>query len=206
MAGSQPFGNGPVGGGGPLGPASVFGSTSSDLEYINNEDRQPSLFIGDREVTFFQRVATELMECVTQQKIRYYAIEGNLSETDEFYGESSEKVFRQPIEVYALILYNAPEVKTGTFSTETTYSMKLYIQKFRVEQDLKMTPRMGDYIEFGQKFYEITKVYEPQLIAGLDTPGFKMGVYVEAISARAEVFGPNRRDEHDPSINSDSFR
>ena len=177
-----------------------------DIEVLNNEDRSPSLFVGDREVTFFQRVATEVMECVTQQKVRYYAIEGNLSETDEFYGESSEKIFRQPIEVYALILYNAPAVSTGKFSSETSYSMKLYIQKFRIEQDMKMTPRMGDFIEFGQKFYEITKVYEPQLIAGLDTPGFKMGVYVEAVSTRADIFSPNRREEDDPSMNPDSFR
>lgn len=175
-------------------------------EILNNEDRQPSLFIGDRELTFFQRVATELMESVTQQKLRYYAVEGELSQQDELYGESEEKVYRQPIEIYALILYNAPQVETGTFSTETQYSLKAYIQKYRVEQDLKMVPRIGDYVEFGQKYYEITRVYEPQLIAGLDTSGFKMGVYIDAITARAGTFAPNRKETNDPSVDSDVIR
>jgi hypothetical protein len=176
------------------------------LETVNNTDRNPSLFIGDRERTFFQRVATEVMECVTQQKIRYYAIEESLTRADDLYGEAVNKVFRQPLEVYALVLYHDPVVATGTFSTETTYALKLYIQKFRVEQDLKMTPRIGDFIEFGQKFFEITTVKEPQLIAGLDTSGFKMGVYVDAITVRADVFSPNRITPNDPSMRPDVIR
>lgn len=176
------------------------------MEVLNNTDRQPSLFIGDRELTFFQRVATEAVEVVTQTKIRYYAIEAGLSDVDNLYGEAVEKVFRQPLEVYCLVLYNAPIVETGTFSTETTYSLKLYIQKFRVEQDLKMTPRMGDFVEFGQKYFEITKVYEPQLIAGQDVSGFKMGVYVEAVSTRADVFSPQKLSKYNPAVNPDVIR
>jgi len=177
-------------------------------EVLNNEDRNPSLFIGDRERVFFQRVATEVMECVTQQKIRYFAIEESLTPVDDLYNETpaSQKVFRQPIEVYALILYNEPLVETGSFSSETRYSLKMYIQKFRVEQDLKMTPRMGDFVEFGQKYFEIAKVWEPQLIAGLDTAGFKMGCYVECISTRSDIFSPQHKTTYDPTVNPDTIR
>jgi len=169
-------------------------------------ERQPSLYIGDRDLTFFQRVATEVIETVTQQKITYYAIEGSLTNADDLYGEAVEKVHRQPIEIYALVLYNQPEVTHDKFGTETTYSLKVYIQKFRVEQDLKVTPRMGDMIGFGEKFFEITKVYEPQLIAGLPVPGFKMGVYVEAVTVRANVFNPKRQTPRDPRVASDVIR
>ena len=176
------------------------------MEIINNKDRHSSLFIGDRERVFFERVATEVVECVTQQKIRYYAIDSSKTISDDLYGESTQKVFRKPLEVYALILYNSPLIDTGSFSTETTYSLKVYIQKFRIEQDLKMTPRMGDFIEFGQKYFEISKVYEPQLIAGQDSSGFKMGTYVEAISTRSDVFSPNRISATDPHTNPDVIR
>lgn len=176
------------------------------LETLNNEDRNPSLFIGDRERVFFQRVATEVMECVSQQKIRYYAIEETLTQSDDLYGEAPKKFFRQPLEVYALVLYNEPLIETGTFSSETRYSLKLYIQKFRVEQDLKMTPRLGDFVEFNNHYFEIAKVWEPQLIAGLDTSGFKMGVYVEAISTRADVFSPHKTTPYDPKTNPDTIR
>jgi hypothetical protein len=176
------------------------------METINNKDRSPSLFIGDRERVFFDRVATEVVECVTQQKLRYYAIDSNKTVSDDLYGESTQKVFRKPLEVFALILYNSPIVSTGTFSTETTYLLKVYIQKFRVEQDLKMTPKMGDFIEFGQRYYEISKVVEPQLIAGQDVSGFKMGIYVDAISTRADVFSPHKAIPNDPHVNPDVLR
>ena len=169
-------------------------------------ERHPSLFIGDRELTFFQRVATEVIETVTQQKITYYAIEGNLSNSDDFYGEATDKVFRQPIEIHALVLYNAPDVTHDKFGTETSYSLKVYIQKFRIEQDLKVTPRMGDFLEFGEKFFEIAKVYEPQLIAGLPLPGFRMGIYLDAHSTRSDVFNPKRQTPNDPRIASDVIR
>lgn len=202
--GTPPYGGGGFGGSGsgPY-PTTPLGST---LEKEDNADRNPSLFIGDRERVFFQRVATEVMECVTQQKIRYFAIEENLTQADNLYGESTQKFFRQPLEVYALILYNEPTIETGTFSSETRYSLKLYIQKFRVEQDLKMTPRQGDFVEFNNHYFEITKVYEPQLIAGLDTAGFKMGVYVECVSTRADVFSPHKTTPYDPKTNPDVIR
>lgn len=176
------------------------------MEVIDNKDRRSSLFIGDRELTFFQRVATEVVECVTQQKIRYYSIDSDRTPTDELYGESTQKIFRKPLEVYALILYNSPLIDTGSFSTETTYSLKVYIQKFRVENDLKMTPRIGDFIEFSNHYYELTKVYEPQLIAGQDVSGFRMGIYCEAISTRSDVFSPNKVISNDPHVNSDTIK
>jgi len=176
------------------------------METIDNKDRQPSLFIGDRERVFFERVATEVMECVSQQKIRYFAIEESLTQADDLYGEATKKYFRQPIEIYALVLYNEPVIQTGTFSSETQYSLKLYIQRFRVEQDLKMTPRIGDFIEFNNHYFEIAKVSYPQLIAGLDTAGFQMGVYVEAISTRADVFSPHKTTPYDLKTNPDTVK
>jgi hypothetical protein len=146
------------------------------------------------------------MECVTQQKIRYFAIEESLTQADDLYNEAPKKFFRQPLEVYALILYNEPLVETGTFSSETKYSLKMYIQKFRIEQDLKMTPRQGDFVEFNNHYFEITKVWEPQLIAGLDTAGFKMGCYVEAVTTRADVFSPHKSTPYDPLVNPDVIR
>jgi len=171
----------------------------------NPKDRHLSLFVDDRALVHFQRIATEVMECVTQQKLVYYAIEGTLSKTDELYGESTDKVFRQPIEIYALILYNSPLVKTGSFSSETQYSLKFYIQKYRLE-DYKLNIRQGDFVEFGDKIYEITIVTEPQLIAGMGDFGYRMGIYCDCISTRSDVFNPKRNTKYDPSTNPDTTR
>ena len=167
-----------------------------------DRNTSPSLFVDDRTTQFFQNVATEVIELVTQQKIRYFAIEGDLTEADELYGESTKKVFRQPVELYCLVLYNEPVVTTGSFSTETVYSLKVYLQKSRIEDDLKTRPKMGDFIQFGEKFYEIQITTYPQLIGGL--PNYQMGCYVEALSSREEVFAPNKSETFAPDIVSDS--
>lgn len=165
-----------------------------------------SLFIGQRELQFFQNIATEIIEDVSMQKIRYYFIEGDLSPTtNDLYGESTQKIFRDPIEIYCLVLFNEPIVESGSFSTETKYSLKVYIQKMRVRDDLKVSPRMGDFVEFGNRYYEISKVTTPELIGGLDAAGFEMGTYVDCISTRSDVFNPNRKEPYDDSIISDSI-
>ena len=169
-------------------------------------DRASSLFVRDRDLNFIMRVNTELIETISQQKIKYYAIDADRSTVDEFYGESSAKIYRQPVEIYCLILYNEPIIETGTFSTESRYFLKFYIQKYRVEQDIKVVARIGDFVEFAEHFYEISSVKDSQLVAGLDVSGYKLGTYCEAISTRDDVFNPKKQSVLDPTINQDIFR
>ena len=56
-----------------------------------------SLFLGEREMKYFNDVNTELLELVTLQKLFYYAIEADLTPTHALYGESAEKRFRAPV-------------------------------------------------------------------------------------------------------------
>jgi hypothetical protein len=164
---------------------------SSDKGVPVSPDPRNSLFVGEREVKYINDINTELFELVTLQKVVYYAIEKDLTPTHQLYGESAEKRFRQPIEVYCRVQWNEPQVVTNQFSTETLYSLDVFMQKRRVIE-LNFTPRIGDFLEFDKKFFEVTTLTEPQLIAGL--PEFKMGFNLSCTIAREQVFQPNKTD------------
>lgn len=172
----------------------------------SEQSTRPSLFIGARENNFFQRITSELVETVVMQQLRYFAIEDSLTQSDDLYGESTKKSFRKPVSLYCLVLYESPVVQTGSFSTETTYSLKVYVQRNRIRDDLKTQPRNGDFVEFKQRYFEITKVWTPELVAGLDNEGFEMGSYLDCISSRSDVFSPqNTNGIYDDTIAADSI-
>ena len=145
--------------------------------------------MGEREVKYINDVNTELLELVALQKIVYFAIENSLTPTHRLYGESSEKRFRAPVEVFCRVQFNEPMVVSNQFTTETQYSLDVFMQKRRVIE-LNLVPRIGDFLQFDKKYFEITTVTEPQLIAGL--PDFKMGYNLACKIAREQVFSPNK--------------
>ncbi len=69
-----------------------------------------SLFLGEREVKYINDMNTELLELVALQKIIYFAIENSLTPTHRLYGESAEKKFRHPVEIFCRVQYNEPQV------------------------------------------------------------------------------------------------
>lgn len=145
----------------------------------------PSLFFDERSYSFFNNISVELIEHVIRQKIKYYAVEEKLTQYDSFYGETKKKVTRQPVEVFGRILFNEPAIQTGQFM-DRTYSLDIYFQRERLIQDIGMFPRVGDYIEWDLKFFEITAVTEPQIIHGL--PDFKFAFICNCSSVRQGVF------------------
>ena len=74
---------------------------------------------------------------------------------------------------------------------DRTYSIDIYFQRERLIQDIGMFPRVGDYIEWDKKFFEIAAVTEPQIVNGL--PEFKFAFICNCVSARQGVFEPNRK-------------
>ncbi len=167
------------------------------------QEYKESLFFDQRTIQFINNISTELLELVIMQPFIYFSVVGELTETeDDIYGESQSKTFRQPVQLYGRVLYNTPIVSTGAFSTENQYSLGMYLQHSRIEDDLKVRPKIGDYLQFGEKYYEVTTVTYPQIVGGL--PQFKLGVILDCISVRQNVFNPEKQGPFDPSVQGDS--
>lgn len=154
---------------------------------VSKNSSGPALFFDERAYKLFNDISQELVEHVIRQKVKYYAVQEKLTSYDDFYGETKKKITLNPVEIFARILYNEPGIQTGQMM-DRTYSIDVYFQRERLMQDLGMFARVGDYIEWDQKFFEITAVTEPQIISGL--PEFKFAFIANCSSVRQGVFEP----------------
>lgn len=163
-------------------------------------DKKPSLFFGEREYKFFNDISQELVETVVCQQVKYYAVEEKLINAHPLYGETKNKIYREPISLYARVLYNEPEMSTGQFGIDRKYKIDVYLQKEILWRDLGTNPRVGDYIEWDGTFFEIQYVIEPQIIQGL--PEFKFAIICTCESVRRGIFNPNKEGVSDISANN----
>ncbi len=123
------------------------------------------LFIGTKEVNFFNGVNKELLQKIVCQKIIYYSVSAERTNRHRLYDEAITKTVFIPVEVNALVLYQEPEQKADQFSIDTTYKLEVYFYQEEL-RERKLIPREGDFIKFGDVAYEIEKLNRPQIIYG----------------------------------------
>lgn len=173
--------------------AKLYSSTTADPEY--------SLFFGAREQAQFNWWNTELLEIVAQQHINYWPIEKDESDVDDLYGESEQKVTRNPIKVYAWVMLEEPEVRTGQFGTDRIRRIEVYAHRDRLTE-VGIVPRVGDYIEWDNDYFEIHYADVPLFVAGLEET--KISVLMRASSVREGVFSPKIQGSDDERIPANS--
>jgi hypothetical protein len=150
------------------------------------------LFITPREISFINDITSEIVKDIIGQKIYYFAISEIKTQTHDVYNESVDKVFDNAIEIEALV--DQPETTTniGLFGPERYNKLSVYIQYADlVAKGIDVS--IGDFLSFGESFYEITTYTVMRNIYGevenLD------GIKLECTQAResqfkAKVFGP----------------
>ena len=131
-----------------------------------NQPAQPPapLFLGKKERDLVKQVNDELIERVIGQGVFYYPISMENTNYHSLYGEAIEKSFLSPVRVYALIMWEG-------FVTETT-SLGIV--------------REGDFVKYGDTFYEIVQLNEPKQIFG--QVDHKMEIEAKCIKARQGTF------------------
>jgi len=124
------------------------------------------LFVGQREVDFFADVTKELIKDVAGQKIFYYTIREDLSDVHEVYEEAMHKIFNPPIELECMVEWQPSEVKTTQFGHEQLKTITAYVQdRDLIDRDIQV--RQGDYMSYGEYFFEITSVIYDKIVFGL---------------------------------------
>ena len=114
------------------------------------------LFITQKEIDFINDTAKELVKDVIGQKIYYYPISEAKSKVHDVYEESPEKIFDNPIEIDALVKYQAQEVRTNQFGSEESYNIECYIQsKDLFDKEIEILE--GDFFSYGTVFFEVIK-------------------------------------------------
>tara|TARA_S200002703_G_scaffold118338_1_gene103996 strand:+ start:182 stop:847 length:666 start_codon:yes stop_codon:yes gene_type:complete len=123
------------------------------------------LFVTPREIDFINDIAKEIVKDVIGQKIYYFPISEVKTQVHDVYEEAVDKVFENPIEIDALVKYEAQNVTTNKFGSEETYNIEAYIQsRDLLDKGIQLTE--GDFFSYGDTFFEVIKAPSSDTIFG----------------------------------------
>ena len=129
---------------------------SDDSKWSQPDQPPPPLFLGEKERNLVKQVNDELIERVIGQQVVYYPIDDSITQYNDLYGEAVEKTFLPPVRVYALVDYQSTETKADTVAgMDKTNTITIYFHKRRLIEDQDLYVREGDFILYGDYYYEI---------------------------------------------------
>ena len=85
----------------------------------------------------------------------------------ELYGEAIEKTYLPPVRVYALVEFT--EYQTSymeNVGVDKSWEILIHFHRRRLTEDQDLYVREGDFVLYGDYFYEIVKLSEPQKLFG----------------------------------------
>jgi len=161
----------------------------SDTAWSQPATPPPPLFTGEKERNLVKQVNDELIERVIGQQIAYFAIDINKSDFHPLYGEAIQKTFLPPVRVYALVKWEGQTQSfTQNIGIDKATSIEIHFHKKRLTEDQDLYVREGDYILYGDRYYEIVKLNEPKQLFGQIENKFE--IVANCIRAREGVFNP----------------
>lgn len=144
------------------------------------------LFTGAKERDLVKQVNDELIERVIGQTIMYYPISREYTNYHPLYGEAIQKTFLPPIRVHALIKWEGNTTKSDVFGIDRRSSIEIHFHKRRLTEDQNLFVRQGDFVLYGEEFYEISTLTEPKQLFG--QTDFRFEIVAKCIKARDGMF------------------
>jgi|TARA_R110000824_G_scaffold11540_7_gene50432 hypothetical protein len=145
------------------------------------------LFTGKKERDLVKKVNDELIEKIIGQQVLYYPIDIENTNFNELYGEAIEKSFLPPVRVYALVELNEFGTKySDNIGLDKEAKITVNFHKRRLEEDQNLYVREGDFILYGQTFYEIVILNEPRQLFGQIDNRFEISAI--CVKAREGLF------------------
>ena len=147
----------------------------------------PPLFIGKKERDLVKQVNDELIERVIGQQVLYYPISLEHTNFHRVYGEAINKTFLPPIRVYALVDWEGVETSwMSNVGIDRQTSINVHFHKRRLTEDQDLYVRVGDFVLYGDIYYEIVSLNEPKQLFGQIQ--HRMEISAKCIKAREGLF------------------
>jgi hypothetical protein len=159
---------------------------SDDNKWERPDAPPPPLFLGQKEKDLVKQVNDELIERVIGQRIIYYPISLEHTNFHSLYGEAIQKTFLPPVHVHALVKWEGTETTQDVYSIDKRSKLTIGFHKRRLVEDQNLFVREGDFVLFGDLFYEIAKLSQPKLLFG--DVFQKLEISAICIRARENVF------------------
>ena len=147
----------------------------------------PPLFTGRPERDLVKQVNDELIERVIGQTVVYYPIDIEHTNFHDLYGEAMRKTFLPPVRVHALVEFDGIKTKyTAGVGLDKDASITVHFHKRRLTEDQDLYVREGDFLLYGNLYYEIVTLEEPKQLFGQIEHRFE--IVAKCIRARKGVF------------------
>lgn len=129
----------------------------------------PPLFTGKKERDLVKQVNDELIERVIGQTIVYYPIDVDRTNFHPLYGEAITKTFLPPIRVMALVeMIDYETTYTDNVGIDFDANVMVHFHRRRLTEDQDLYVRQGDFILYGDIYYEISNLSESRLFGQID--------------------------------------
>ena len=119
----------------------------------------PPMFFGKKERDLVKQDNDELAERVIGQTIVYYPVDIDKTDFHPLYGESVNKVCLPPVRVYAYVQVEN-EQTNDKYSYEYKTKLSVHFHYKRLTADQNLNVRAGDFVQYGDVFYEIVRLYD----------------------------------------------
>ena len=139
---------------------------SEDNKWTKPSNPPPPLFLGERERNLVKQVNDELLERIVGQQITYLPISMEFTNFHPLYGEAIEKSFLPPVRVYALVEFDGIKTTTENYGLDKEKSIVVRFHERRLHEDQDLMLREGDYVQYGDSFYEIVSLTEDRQLFG----------------------------------------
>ena len=160
---------------------------SEDNKWKKPSAPPPPMFLGEKERDLVKQINDEVIERVVGQQVLYFGIDYDNTHFHPLYGEAIEKTYYPPIRVYAMVEYQGIETTfLENMSLDKLTKIKVMFHKRRLTEDQDLFVREGDFVKYGDVFYEIVKLIEPKLLFGQTDHRFE--IHAECIRARDGLF------------------
>ena len=139
----------------------------SDNEWSRPASPPPPLFLGKKERDLVKQVNDELVEKVVGQQILYYPIDMETTNFHELYGEAVEKTFLPPVRVYALVKFDQDDTSyLDSVGIDNVSEITIHFHKRRLTEDQDVFVREGDFVLYGDLYYEIVTLSSQRRLFG----------------------------------------
>ena len=159
----------------------------SDDQRSQPDQPPPPMFLGAKERDLVKQVNDELIERVIGQQVLYYPISLEHTNFHSLYGEAICKTFLPPVRVYALVRWEGIDTKTDTgYGVDKVSEITVHFHKRRLTEDQDLFVREGDFVLYGNIYYEIVTLSEPkQLFGQID---HRIEISAKCVRARKGLF------------------
>ncbi len=123
-------------------------------------------FISQKEIAFIDNVNRELIQRVVGQQVFYYEILAEKTKKNDLYNEAVTKMWAPPVATNCLLYYENTQEQIGALPPDNKSRIDVYFHTGEL-RDRNLSPKMGDFLLFGDTYYEIYQVIQPQLVYGM---------------------------------------